>query len=465
MNNNTKDDYELAIEKGCYIERDCYSKLLDWKKRKARNHNALFIRGARRVGKSVLALEFAHKEYKSFIKISFNSANDKLKNLFINELENLDYFYSVLETTFSKKLYKDESLIILDEIQLFKPARQAIKALLQDGRYDIIETGSLASIVKSNDNEDYLLPSEETKIDVNPISFLEYLKACDDELSLDFMKQCYEKKKPLSAAYHKIYLKFREYLFIGGMPAPLSAYIRTKSLIEAEEIKREIIELYRDDFEKQKNENPIYVSSIFDMIPSELSNHDKRFKYTHINGQAREREYNGAFNWLIKACIVNPCYNSTDPSVLPTLTMNGYDFKAYLIDTGLLYTLSFIDINQDELFYKSLVLDKLHINEGMFAENYIAQALKNKGKKLFYYERRDDKSHKTIMEIDFMVIQNRKITPMEVKSGDVVITKSLKKFKDTFKNRVNNGIVLYDGDLKIEDDILYLPLFMIDYLE
>ena len=356
-------------------------------------------------------------------------------------------------------------MIILDEIQLFKPARQAIKTLLLDGRYDIIETGSLASIVKSNDDEDYLLPSEETKIDVNPISFFEYLKACGDDLSLELMNTCFLKKKPLSAAYRKIYLKFREYLFVGGMPAPLSTYLKTKSLIEAEEIKREIIELYRDDFAKQKNENPIYVASIFDMIPSELSNHDKRFKYTHINSQAREREYNGAFNWLVKAYIVNPCYNSTDPSVLPTLTMNGFDFKAYLIDTGLLYTLSFMNVNQDEFFYKSLILDKLHLNEGMFAENYISQALKNNGKKIFYYEKRDENTHRTLIEIDFLTIQNRKITPLEVKSGDNIALKSLKKFKDTFKNTVNNGIVLYDGDIKIVDDILYLPLFLIDYLK
>ncbi len=460
-----KDEYELAVEKGCYIERDCYSKLLDWKKRKARNHKALFIRGARRVGKSVLALELAHKEYRSFIKISFDRANDDLKNLFVNELNDLEYFYSVLETAFSTKLYVGESLIILDEIQLFKPARQAIKTLLLDGRYDIIETGSLASIVKSNDEEDYLLPSEETKIDVNPVSFSEYLKACDDKLSLELMDKCFEMKKPLGAAYRKIYAKFREYLFAGGMPAPLSTYIKTKSLTEAEETKREIIELYRDDFAKQKNKNPIYVASIFDMIPSELSNHDKRFKYTHINRQARERDYNGAFNWLVKAYIVNPCYNSTDPSVLPTLTMNGFDFKAYFIDTGLLYTLSFMDTEQDELFYKSLIFEKLHLNEGMFAENYVAQALKNNGKRLFYYEKRDAATHKTVMEVDFLTVQNKKITPLEVKSGDDITTRSLAKFKNAFTNRVNNGIVLYDGDLKIEDDVLYLPLFMIDYLK
>ena len=459
-----KDEYEIALEKGCYIERECYSRLLDWKKRKSRDHNALFLRGARRVGKSVLALEFAHKEYKSFIKISFDRTSEEIKDLFINGLDDLDYFYTVLETSFAKQLYEGESLIILDEIQLFKPARQAIKTLLLDGRYDIIETGSLASIVKSNNDEDYLIPSDETKIDVNPISFLEYLKACNDTISIDFLSNCYKSKKPLSAAYRKLYLKFREYLLVGGMPAPLSSFIKTNSLVEAEERKKEIIELYRDDFAKQSNENPKYVASIFDMIPSELSNHDKRFKYSHISNMAREREYNGAFNWLVNAYIVNPCYNSTDPSVLPTLTMNGFDFKAYLVDTGLLYTLSFMNTNQDELFYKSLILDKLHTNEGMFAENYIAQALKNNGNRLFYYEKRDETTHRTIMEIDFLTIQNRKLTPLEVKSGDNITIKSLKKFKETFTNRVNEGIVFYDGDVKLVDNILYLPLFMVDFI-
>ena len=460
MSNKLKDEYEIALEKGCYIERDCYTKLLEWKNNKARYHNALFLRGARRVGKSVLALELAHKEYKSFIKISFDRVNDEIKNLFINELNDLDYFYTSLETIFSQKLFEGDSLIILDEIQLFKPARQAIKTLIQDGRFDIIETGSLASIIKSNNDEDYLLPSEETKIDVNPISFFEYLKACGDTISLDFLKQCYENKKPLGPSFRTINYKFREYMFVGGMPSPLSTFIKTKSLVKAEEIKREIVELYRDDFTKQKNTNPIYVESIFNLIPSELSNHDKRFKYSHISNNAREREYNGAFNWLVNAYIVNPCYNSTDPSVLPSLTINAQDFKAYLIDTGLLYTLSFMDTKQDELFYKSIILDKLHINEGMFAENYISQALKSLDKKLFYYERRDKETHRTILEIDFMIIQNRKITPLEVKSSIPRTVKSLLKFKEKFTNKVNNGIVLYDGDIIIKNNILYLPLFM-----
>lgn len=460
-----KDEYEIALESGAFIERDCYSKLLDWKKKKARNHNALFIRGARRVGKSAIALEFAHREYRSFIKISFDSCSNEIKDLFINSLDDLDFFYDSIEVNYKTKLYPGESLLILDEIQLFKPARQAIKTLLLDGRIDILETGSLASIVKASAEEaDYLLPSEETKIDVCPINFMEYLKAIGDGDIVDLIRNRFEANKPFGPAYRRIYRLFREYLFVGGMPHPLSIYVKSRDLIASEDAKREIIELYRDDFHKQKSVNNQFVSMIFDMIPSELSNHDKRFKASHINANSRMRDYMSPFSWLVKAFIVNPCFAASDPSVLPSLTMSGDDFKAYLIDTGLLYTLSFIDTKVDELFYKSLILDKLHLNEGMFAENYVAQALKANGKKLFYYEKRDKITRKSVMEVDFLIIQKRKITPLEVKSSEAVSIKSLERFKMNFAERVNAGIVLYDGDVKTKDDIRYLPLFMAELL-
>lgn len=251
-----KDEYEIAVENGAYIERDIYSKLLDWKNNKARNHNALFVRGARRVGKSVIALELAHKEYTSFIKISFDKASKEIKDLFINSLEDLDSFYNTIEVYYKTKLYDGKSLLILDEIQLFKPARQAIKTLLLDGRVDIIETGSLASIIKESDNEDdYLIPSEETKIDISPITFIEYLKAINENEKINFISKCYETSKPLGAAYRRIYRLFREYMFVGGMPNPLSVYIKSRNLILIEEAKREIVELYRDDLYKQKNVN------------------------------------------------------------------------------------------------------------------------------------------------------------------------------------------------------------------
>ena len=458
------DEYEIALQYGNYIERDVYSKLLKWKKEDAREHKCLFLRGARRVGKSCLALEFAHKEYKSFIKISFDKASSDIKNLFKNSLEDLDDFYSQISIAYDKKLYLHESLIILDEIQLFKPARQAIKTLILDGRYDILETGSLASIVKKGNDAEYLLPSEEIRIDVDPITFKEYLRAKKKNDMLDYIENVCKNRKMFSATYRSIYKEFREYLFVGGMPKCVATYLKTNDLVKVEKEKRSIIELYYDDFSKQENVNSLYLTSIFNLIPSELSNRDKRFKLSHIKSNARAREYGASFNWLRDAYITNMCFNSTDPSVIPTLTADGNDLKAYFIDTGLLYTLSFMKTEEDELFYKSLIYNKLHINEGMFAENYVAQVLKNKGyKDLFFYEKRDKKTFKPIMEIDFLCVLNKKVTPIEVKSSDDFSISSLEKFKKKYDGKVNSGIVIYDGDYKIENNIAYIPIFALDW--
>lgn len=459
------DEYEIALQYGYYVEREKYAELLRWKKEYAREHKCLFLRGARRVGKSCLALEFAHKEYKSFIKISFDKASSEIKKLFTDSLENLDDFYDQLSIAYNKKLFRGESLIILDEIQLYKPARQAIKTLLIDGRYDILETGSLASIVKNGDDDDkYLLPSEEIKIDINPITFKEYLRALNKEEIIDFIEKTITEKKTFQAAYKNIYRIFREYLFVGGMPKCVTTYLKTKDLVKVEKEKRSIIELYYDDFSTQKNVNSLYLTNIFNLIPSELSNHDKRFKITHIDSKARIREYGSAFKWLKDAYIVNMCFNSSDPSVVPLLNMNGDDIKAYFIDTGLLYSLSFMKVEEDEMFYKSLIFDKLHINEGMYMENYVAQVMKTKGyQDLFFYEKRDPNTYKTVMEIDFMAIMNHRICPIEVKSADKTSISSLLKFKQKFSSKVLPGIVIYDGDYKIENNIVFIPVFAIDW--
>ena len=459
------DEYEIAMQYGYYVERDAYQKLLQWKKEYAREHKCLFLRGARRVGKSCLALQFAHNEYKSFIKISFDKVNDEIKQLFINSLEDLDYFYDQLSIVYETKLYRGESLIILDEVQLFKPARQAIKTLILDGRFDILETGSLASIVKKGDkDEQYLLPSEEVKVDINPLTFKEYLRASNKQEMVGYIEKVVAGKKTFAAAYRNIEKEFREYLFVGGMPKCVATYLKTHSLIKTENEKRGIVELYYDDFSKQENVNSLYLTSIFNLIPSELASHDKRFKLTHINANARVREYGSAFRWLKDAYIINVCLNSSDPSVVPLLTADGDDMKAYFIDTGLLYTLSFFKVAEDELFYKSLIHDKLHINEGMYMENYVAQVLKNKGyNDLFFYEKRNKETFKPIMEIDFLSIIDRKISPIEVKSSNNLSISSLKKFKTRFDDKVRNGIVVYDGDYKVEDDIVYVPLFAIDW--
>lgn len=459
------DEYELALESGLYLKRDCYLKLLNWKNNRARKNVACFLKGARRVGKSVLALELAHNEYRSFIRISFDKASPKIKNLFIDSLEDLDYFYDQLMVNYNKMLYPGNSLIILDEVQLFKPARQAIKTLLLDGRYDILETGSLASIIKGNDEEEeYLLPSEEDTIEINPLSFEEFLKNDNQKVMIELLNKCVKNNVPLNSGYKNIYRKFREYLIVGGMPKPLSTFLKTRdfSLVELE--KQSIISLYKADLASQRKVNPTHALSILELIPSELSHHDSRFRYSHISKHAREREYNAPMKWLNDAGIVTLSYPINEPSPLPLLTLNPNEFKAYLLDTGLLYSLSYSKSVHDDLFYKRLLLDTLHINEGMFVENYVAQALTYKGNKVCYYVKRNEKTYKTVMEVDFLCLKNEKITPIEAKSSDDYSHNSLIKFKKNFQSMVNQGIVLYDGDIKKDGDIYYYPVFLMDWL-
>ena len=461
----TLDEYEIAVKYGYYIERDVYDQLLDWKNNDAREHKCLFLSGARRVGKSCLALEFAHREYSSFIKISFDQASEDIKNLFVNSLNDLDNFYDQLSIVYDTKLIEGKSLIILDEIQLFKPARQAIKTLLLDGRYDILETGSLASIVKKRKDEtEYLLPSEEIKINVNPISFKEYLKVSGKSDLVDFISKTVQNKKTFGATLKTIEKEFRNYLFVGGMPKCITTYLKTKSLVKTAKEKRSIINLYYDDFSRQENVNSMYLTSIFNLIPSELSQHDKVFTLSHASSNAREREYGPAFKWLVDAYIINICMNATEPSVVPLLNARGNDIKAYFLDTGLLYTLSSSRDESSELFYKSMILDRLHVNEGMYMENYVAQVLKNKGyNTLFFYQERDPKTHKSKMEIDFLAIVDQKTSPIEVKSSDINSLSSLKKFKTQFTNRVGREFVVYQGDFRVEENITYIPIFSLDW--
>lgn len=459
------DEYEIAMQSGCYLQRETYARLVRWKSERARNRVACFLRGARRVGKSVLALELAHREYRSFIKVSFDRASPEIKDLFVRNLGNLDDFYDRLMVAYDQMLYPGESLLILDEIQLFKPARQAIKTLLLDGRYDILETGSLASIVKSSEEEEnYLLPSEEDTIDVGPLSFREFLQNKAQETTLRLLDAAARERKPIGAAYGAINRLFREYLVVGGMPKAMRTYLLSGDLSRVEEEKRSILALYRADILAQRKVQPAYALSILDLIPSELSHHDSRFRLAHIGSSARLREYAAPLQWLSDAGIATICHPVRDPSPLPLLTIDPTEFKVYLLDTGLLYSLSYLSVSPDPLFFKRLLADTLHANEGMFAENYVAQALVGSGNKACHYVKRDGKTYRTVMEVDFLFVENAKITPVEVKSSEDYSHVSLNKFKATFQKAVNSGVILYDGDIKEQEGIRYYPLFLAEWL-
>jgi len=443
------------------LKRKLYDHLLKWKNEYAPEY-ALFIKGARRVGKTTIAEDFGNKEYKSFITINFQSANDTIRDLFVNSLLDLEYFYNVIQMQYGKRLYERESLIILDEIQLFPLARQALKTLLSDGRYDFIETGSLAGIKKKTEKTEILIPSEEYAIEMFPLDFEEFLWAMDDDVTMPIIRNCYDNLKPLGALHKDIFRRFREYMCVGGMPQAVVKYKTTKNFEKVDFAKKEIIALYRNDIKNQEEENRIYVGNILDNIPSELSKHEKSstFKLSHVDKNARYREYSGPLNWLTEAMIVNTARNITDPSPALTLNMDDERFKCYLLDTGLLINLSFGDGSYlDNEFYKAILTDKLHINEGMFVENVVAQCLRSNGHKILFYIEYNEHG-KREMEIDFLIRKEKKVIPIEAKSGKSFAFKSLQKFKAKFTNRVGLQYILYDGDVKRDGEIIYLPYYM-----
>ena len=440
------------------FERKVYAKMLWWKENKAPNY-ALFLKGARRVGKSTLANKLGREQYKSYIEIRFDKAPDEIKDLFVNSLEDLDSFFNKIQLFYKTKLYKNESLIILDEIQLFPLARQALKTLLEDKRYDYVETGSLASIKKKS--KKILIPSEEYHLDVYPLDFEEFLLAMGDNITYDIIKEHFEKKKSFGNVYKKIMYSFREYMLVGGMPQAVYEYYKKKDFGDVDFVKQGIINLYESDIDTQEEENPTYVKNMFWHIPSELSKHDKKYNLTHIDPNARLREYKGPINWLNEAMIINISENVNDPSVAFNLSTIDPAFKCYMLDTGLLVSLAYKnkDYLENEL-YRAILFDKLHINEGMIIENVVAQLLRTRGDNIYYYKKVDKNSKRTILEIDFLIRRDNKVIPIEVKSSTAESISSLKKFKEMFNTKVGLQYVLYDGDIKREGEIIYLPYFM-----
>ena len=406
---------------------------------------------------------FGKNEYKSYIKISFDNATTTVKEMFIEELNNLDLFYQKLQSLANTKLYAKESLIILDEIQLFPEARQALKTLLEDGRYDFIETGSLAGITRKSKN--ILIPSEEYVLNVLPLDFEEFLWALGDDFTIPTIEKHFESLKPFGSIKKEYMNKFREYMLVGGMPQAVLKYVETKDFEKVDFVKRTILNLYKNDIEEQKETNSVYVNSFFEMIPSELSKHDKVFKIVHIDKNARMREYGEPINWLEEAMIVNIAHNSTDPSVALNLNLSDTTFKCYLMDTGLLVTLAYDTGDYfDNDIYKAILLDRLHVNEGMILENVVAQTLRSKKDNVYFYVKTDKDKKTTVMEIDFVIKRNKKIIPIEVKSSDSITTKSLLKYKLMFNNKIGYQYVLYDGDIKKDGEIIYLPYFMVSVI-
>lgn len=446
------------------MKRKIYTELLKWKNDSS-GKTALLIDGARRVGKSYIAEEFAKTEYKSYIIIDFNRAGIEVKELFNNYLNDLDTLFMYLSAYYNVKLYKGNSLIIFDEVQLFPRARAAIKYLVADGRYSYMETGSLMSIKKNV--SDIVIPSEERHIKMYPMDFEEFLWAIGNDTLMDIIKNRYAGKEPMGQAMHRKAMDFfRQYLIVGGMPQAVEEYLQSHDFNKVDQIKRDILTLYRGDITKHASGYEMKVAGIFDEIPAQLQKHEKKFKLSSLKKEARLRDYEDALFWLQDAMIINTCFNSTEPSIGLKLNMDRITLKCYMADTGLLISHAFDEkgiVSED--IYKKLLFDKLEVNKGMIVENIVAQMLTAAGHKLYFYSNSSRLDKDSRMEIDFLISKNKisnrhNISPIEVKSGKNYTLTSLRKFMKKYSEQTYIPYVLHTGDYREDNGIVYLPLYM-----
>lgn len=445
------------------MKRKIYKQLLEWKE-KDRGSCALLLDGARRVGKSYIAEEFGKREYRSYLLIDFAHLPSQVRDIFENDIDDFDMFFHKLSAYYRATLYKRDSLIIFDEVQRYPAARELIKYLVADGRYDYLETGSLISLRMNIEN--IVIPSEEEHIEMFPMDFEEFLWAQGDETTIPFLRECFEKKQPLGQAMHRRVMNdFRQYILVGGMPQAIEVYLNGKSFEDADRIKKRILTLYREDITKFAKGYESKVLAIFDEVPSQLAKAEKKYKLSNVNKGARFREYEDAFMWLSEAMIVNNCYNATEPTVGLSMSMEHSTRKCYMADTGLLVTYSFMDDKfTDNELYRDILLDRLHVNEGMLMENIVAQELRSSGHKLYFYSRSDTNERANNMEIDFLIRKKRKICPVEVKSGVYRMHSSLDKFKTKFKGKIGQSYILYTKDVLIKEDVIHLPIYMAMFL-
>ncbi len=445
------------------FKRKIYEELIKWK-RISNGSTALLIDGARRVGKSYIAEEFAKNEYKSYILVDFGNVPNDILHLFAQESSDLDLFFAKLSAFYGIKLFKRDSLIVFDEVQQFPRARQLIKYLVADGRYDYLETGSLIRLKKNV--QDIIIPSEEEHIEMFPMDFEEFLWAMGDTVTVPLIKACFESKKPLGQALHrKIMNDFRQYVLVGGMPQSVAAYLNGKDFEASDMAKRRILKLYHDDVSKFAEGYEDKVFALFDGIPAQLSKKEKKYKLSSLGKKARFRSYEDSFIWLNESMIVNTCFNATDPNVGLALSADHSTQKCYMADTGLLVTQTFMDkAFKENGLYRAILFDKLSINEGMIMENVVAQMLRTNGHKLYFYSRSDATNRKNDMEIDFLITEGNKICPIEVKSNNYVSHSSLDKFRDKFSSKIGNSYILYSKDVIVKDGIIHLPIYMAMFL-
>ena len=439
------------------FKRKLYSRLLEWKQNR-NGRTAILVEGARRIGKSTIVELFAKNEYESYILIDFNKASRQVKELF-DDLMDMNRIFLQLQAIYNVMLKERKSVIIFDEVQNCPLARQAIKYLVQDGRYDYIETGSLISIRKNT--KGITLPSEEERVSMFPMDYEEFRWALGDDASVPLLKQFYNSKLPLDKAHRSKMRELRLYMLVGGMPQAVNEYLDTNNLAKVDVVKRDIITLYRDDFMKLDESGRL--QRMFMEIPAQLSQSSNRYKTSSVLGQIQIDKLQELLKELeeSKTCLFS--YHTNDPNVGMSLTQDSSRFKIFCADTGLFVTLAYWDKDITEnVIYEKLLSDKLSTNMGYVYENLIAQMLASAGNKLFYYTWPKDATHN--YEIDFLLSRGTKLHPIEVKSSGYNSHASLDAFCKKFSSVIDRRYLIYTKDLKKDEQTILLPVYMTPFL-
>lgn len=441
------------------FERKIYQKMLDWKN-ESNGSTALLIKGARRVGKSTIAEEFAQREYSSYILIDFSIAPREVHALF-EDLSDLNYLFLRLQLIYHVNLENRRSVIIFDEVQMEPLARQAIKHLVKDGRYDYIETGSLLSIKKNV--KDIIIPSEETRIEMVPMDYEEFRWALGDKTTIPMLKMAFDKKIPLGDDVNRRMMRdFRLYMLVGGMPQAVNEYIDTNNLGKVDQVKRSILELYQDDF--RKIDPTGRASLLFGAIPSELAKNASRYQVSSVLPNEKPDRMLGIIGDMKDSLTVNIAYHANDPSAGLSLHENIYRYKMFIADTGLFTTLAFMDKGFTEnVIYEKLLSDKLDTDLGYLYENMVSQMLYASGNKLFYYTfPKENSSHN--YEIDFLITMRNKVCPIEVKSSGYKKHTSIDVFAEKYSSKVGSRYLIYTKDLQKDGEMLCIPIYMAMFL-
>ena len=439
------------------FKRKIYDKLLSWKKQSG-GRTALLIEGARRVGKSTIVREFAKNEYASYILIDFNRASPEVKDLF-RDLMDLDYLFLRLQQIYSTRLVARQSVIVFDEVQQHPLARQAIKYLVADGRYDYIETGSLISIRKHTAH--ITIPSEEDRIQMYPMDYAEFQEALGNNASQMILRQFWDRKLPLKNGHRQAMRQLRLYMLVGGMPQAVNAYLDTNNLQEVDTVKRRIIQLYEDDFLKIDTSGRL--SRMFLSIPATLARNASRYVPSATLGNVVESKLTELLQELEDSKTVNVVYHADDPNVGMPLHSNYDKFKLFIADTGLFVTLAFWDKDYTEnVIYEKLLSDKLSANLGYVYENFVAQMLVAGGHRLFYHTWPKDDKH--YYEVDFVITDGHKICPIEVKSSNYKAHKSIDEFAARYSARIHRRYLVCCKDLDHEADLVVVPAYMTPFL-